>query len=127
MSIALNSMSKFETRDLPSLLEYKKRKGVLPKKLVFSLAALIEFYKGKRGNEDIKLADNQDILDLYSDLWSKCDGTDAGYKKLVSSVLGYENNWKMDLNKVEGLTEAVTEKLILIEKNGIKEAVKSVM
>ncbi|WP_234122580.1 tagaturonate reductase [Clostridium hydrogenum] len=127
MSIALNSMSKFETRDLPSLLEYKKRKGVLPKKLVFSLAALIKFYKGKRGNENIKLADNEDILELYSDLWSKCDGTDAGYKTLVTSVLGYEKNWKMDLNKVEGLTEAVTENLIKIEKEGIAEALKTVM
>lgn len=127
MSIALNSMSKFETRDLPSLLEYKNRKGILPKKLVFSLAALIEFYKGKRGNEAIKLADNEDILKLYSDLWSKCDGTDSGYKTLVSTVLSYEKNWKMDLNKVEGLTEAVTENLIKIEKQGIAEAIKSVM
>ncbi|MFL0249720.1 tagaturonate reductase [Clostridium neuense] len=127
MSIALNSMSKFETRDLPSLLEYKNRKGILPQKLVFSLAALIEFYKGKRGNEAIKLADNEDILKLYSDLWSKCDGTDSGYKTLVSTVLSYEKNWKMDLNKVEGLTEAVTENLIKIEKQGIAEAIKSVM
>ncbi|PJI07645.1 MULTISPECIES: tagaturonate reductase [Clostridium] len=127
MSIALNSMSKFETRDLPSLLEYKKRKGVLPKKLVFSLAALIEFYKGKRGNEDIKLSDNQDVLDLYKELWSKFDGSDAGYENIVKTVLGYEKNWKMDLNKVEGLTEAVTKNLKNIDKLGIKEAVKTVM
>lgn len=127
MSISLNSMSKFETRDLPSLLEYKKRKGVLPKKLVFSLSALIEFYKGKRGSEDIALKDNDDVLKLFKDLWSECDGTDAGYKKLVTSVLGYEKNWKMDLNKVEGLTDAVTKNLINIDKNGIHEAVKTVM
>ena len=55
MSIALNSMSKYKTRDLPSLTEYLKLKGELPKKLVLSLAALIEFYKGKGGNEDIEL------------------------------------------------------------------------
>lgn len=127
MSIALNSMSKFETRDLPSLLEYKKRKGELPKRLVFSLASLIEFYKGKRGNEDIKLADNQDILDMYKSLWSNYDGTEAGLKKIVTSVLGYEKNWKMDLNKVEGLTDAVTNYLSKIEKLGIKEAVKEVL
>lgn len=127
MSIALNSMSKFETRDLPSLLEFAKRKSVLPKKLVFSLAALIEFYKGKRGTEDIKLADDDHILELYKELWANCDGTEAGYKKLVTTVLGYEKNWKMNLNEVEGLTEAVTENLIKIEKEGIKEALKSVM
>ena len=55
MSISLNSMSKYATRDLPSLLEYAKRKGELPKRLVFSLAALIEFYKGKRREETIKV------------------------------------------------------------------------
>ncbi|URZ01730.1 tagaturonate reductase [Clostridium felsineum] len=127
MSIALNSMPKFETRDLPSLLEYTKRKGQLPKKLVFSLAALIEFYKGKRGEEDIKLADGEDVLALYKELWSKFDGSDASYRNIVETVLGYEKNWKMNLNNVEGLTDAVTENLIKIDKLGMKEAVKSVM
>ena len=43
--ISLNSVSKFKVRVLPSLLEYIKRKNCLPKRLVFSLAKLIEFYK----------------------------------------------------------------------------------
>ena len=101
MSIALNSMSKFKTRDLPSLTEYVKRKGELPKKLVFSLAALIEFYKGKRGNEDIKLADDPENLELFKNLWGSFDGTDEGLNKIVTSVLAYEKNWGMDLNTVE--------------------------
>ena len=44
-SIALNSVSKFKVRVLPSILEYIKRYGETPKTLVFSLAKLIEFYK----------------------------------------------------------------------------------
>lgn len=127
MSIALNSMSKYKTRDLPSLTEYLKRKGELPRKLVFSLAALIEFYKGKRGNEDIKLADDEHILELYKNLWSECDGSESGLKTLVTRVLAYDRNWGMDLNEIEGLTQAVTDNLILIEKVGMKEAVKSVL
>ncbi|MFU0825589.1 tagaturonate reductase [Clostridium sp.] len=127
MSIALNSMSKFETRDLPSLLEYVNRKGELPKKLVFSLAALIEFYKGKRGEEDIKLADDDDILELYKTTWGSCDGTEEGLRKVVTTVLGYEKNWKINLNEIEGLTDAVANYLIKIEKLGIKEALKEVM
>ncbi|WP_394872572.1 tagaturonate reductase [Clostridium butyricum] len=127
MSIALNSMSKYKTRDLPSLTEYLKRKGELPRKLVFSLAALIEFYKGKRGNEDIKIADDEHILELYKNLWSECDGSESGLKTLVTKVLAYDRNWGMDLNEIEGLTQAVTDNLILIEKVGMKEAVKSVL
>ena len=44
-SIALNSVSKFKVRVLPSILEYIKRYGKTPETLVFSLAKLIEFYK----------------------------------------------------------------------------------
>ncbi|MBC8062812.1 MAG: tagaturonate reductase [Clostridiaceae bacterium] len=127
MSISLNSMSKYETRDLPSLLEYVKIKGQLPKRLVFSLAALIEFYKGKRGEETIKLSDDEDILDLYKTAWGNCDGTEAALKSLVTTVLAYKKVWKMDLNEVQGLTEAVTHYLINIEKLGMVDALKAVL
>ncbi|MFT8348429.1 tagaturonate reductase [Clostridium saccharoperbutylacetonicum] len=127
MSIALNSMSKYKTRDLPSLTEYLKRKGELPKKLVFSIAALIEFYKGKRGDEDIQLSDDEDILELFKNLWTNCDGTSEGLNKVVTGVLGYEKNWGSNLNDVPGLTDKVTGYLEIIEKVGMKEAVKEVL
>ena len=50
-SIALNSVSKFKVRVLPSILEYIKRYGKTPKTLVFSLAKLIEFYKTGTPND----------------------------------------------------------------------------
>jgi len=127
MSISLNSMSKYETRDLPSLLEYATRKGKLPTRLVFSLAALIEFYKGKRGEDTIKLADDEDILDLYKDAWGHCDGSEDGLKSVVMTVLAYEKNWKMDLNEIAGLTDAITGYLIMIEKLGMKQALKEII
>ena len=127
MSIALNSMSKFETRDLPSLLEYLDRKGTLPNKLCFSLAALIEFYKGKRGDEDIALKDGQDVLGFYESLWSKYDGNDNSLRDIVINVLGYKTIWKRDLNEIPGLTDKVSDYLIDIENLGIKNAVRKVM
>ena len=127
MSISLNSMSKYKTRDLPSLTEYLKRKGELPKKLVFSLAALIEFYKGKRGNEDIELSDDEDILELYNSLWSNFDGTKEGLNNIVTSVLAYEKTWGMNLNDVPNLTQEITKYLVAIESLGIKEAIKIVL
>ncbi len=127
MSIALNSMSKFETRDLPSVLEYVKRKGELPKKLVFSLAALIKFYQGRRGEEEIKLSDNADVLELYRTAWDHYDGSDKGLRDIVSAVLAYEKNWKMNLNEVIGLTDAVAKYLIEIKRNGMEKAVLDLM
>ncbi|MED4227880.1 tagaturonate reductase [Neobacillus cucumis] len=125
-SIALNSMSKFKTRDLPSLLEYYDKRMELPKKLTFSLSALICYYKGKRGEEEIQLKDDQDILDLYKSLWQNYDGTESGLKQLVISVLAYEKVWGINLNNVPMLTEAVTKYLLKIENLGMKEAIKEV-
>ncbi len=51
-SIALNSVSKFKVRVLPSLLEYIHRLGKTPPTLSFSLAALIRFYKEGEPNDD---------------------------------------------------------------------------
>ena len=127
MSIALNSLSKYKTRDLPSLTEYLKRKGTLPKKLVFSLASLIEFYKGKRGDEDIELADDEDILELFKELWEKYDGTKEGLNKIVTSVLAYEKNWGSNLNEIPNLADEISRYLEIIEKVGMKEAVKVVL
>ncbi|WP_462413044.1 tagaturonate reductase [Neobacillus sp. Marseille-QA0830] len=127
MSIALNSMSKFTTRDLPSLLEYINRKQALPRKLVFSLAALIAFYKGKRGEEDIKLADDQDILELFAEQWGGYDGTIESVESIVKNVLAFEKNWEMDLNQVAGLTEAVTKDLFDILTKGMQQAVQAVL
>lgn len=127
MSISLNSMSKFETRDLPSLLEYAKTKGELPKRLVFSLAALIDFYKGKRGEEIINLSDDADVLEFYKTAWDNCDGTEVDLREVVTSVLAYQRIWKMDLNEIKGLTQAVAHYLISIEKLGIQEALKEVL
>lgn len=127
MSISLNSMSKYKTRDLPSVLEYIQRKQELPEKLVFSLAALISFYKGKRGAEAIQLADDKEILDLFKSQWGTFDGTFDGFRTIVSRVLGYEKNWDMDLNTVPGLTEAVTKYLYAIESKGMAKAVETVL
>ncbi|MBQ7039860.1 MAG: tagaturonate reductase, partial [Clostridia bacterium] len=44
-SIALNSVSKFKVRVLPSILEYIKRFEKMPETLIFSFAKLIEFYR----------------------------------------------------------------------------------
>ncbi|MBQ3018243.1 MAG: tagaturonate reductase [Clostridia bacterium] len=51
-SIALNSVSKFKVRVLPSILEYKKRFGTYPRTLIFALKKLLEFYKTDMTNDD---------------------------------------------------------------------------
>ncbi len=51
-SIALNSVSKFKVRVLPSILEYKNRFGKYPETLLKGFAALLAFYKTDMVNDD---------------------------------------------------------------------------
>lgn len=127
LSISLNSISKFKTRDLPSLLEYYHRKNELPRKLVFSLAALISFYKGTRGEEEINLADDQDVLALFQGLWAKHDGSEESLRNIVVTVLGDEASWEIDLNQLQGLTDLTVGYLTAIEMNGMKQAVEAIL
>lgn len=52
ISIALNSVSKFKVRVLPSILEYIKRYDKMPETLLFSFAKLIDFYMTDMTNDD---------------------------------------------------------------------------
>ena len=56
-AIALNSVSKFKVRVLPSILEYIKRFGKMPETLLFAFAKLIEFYKTDMTNDDLSVVD----------------------------------------------------------------------
>jgi tagaturonate reductase len=75
-SIALNSVSKFKVRVLPSLLEYIRRTGKMPENLLFSFAKLIEFYKTDMTDDDpevtafMKTADVRTIL-ANKKLWGE--------------------------------------------------------
>lgn len=51
-SIALNSLSKFKVRVLPSILEYRRRFGKNPETLIFAFAKLLDFYKTDMTNDD---------------------------------------------------------------------------
>ena len=118
MSIALNSISKYKERVLPTLKKYLVINGKLPEHPVFSLAALIKFYGGKRGNEDIALKDNPEYLNFFKDLYSK----DLNSSELVHSVLRNEDMWGEDLTLIAGLEDKVTNYYDLISKKGMKEA-----
>lgn len=70
-SIMLNSFPKFKTRDLPGLKIFLERKKELPSGLVLGLAGIVTYYKGgKRGNDEIVLKDDQEIIDLLKNLWA---------------------------------------------------------
>ena len=122
MSIALNSTTKFKTRLLPTLLDYVKIKGKLPQHLLFSYAAIIEFHKGKRGNEAIALKDDPAYLEKWAKLWADFDGD---YKKLAKAALGWKEAWDMDMNTIHPeICDTVAKYLCAMDTKGMRAAVE---
>ena len=122
-SIMLNSFPKYKTRDLPGLKTYLERKGELPKGLVLGLAGIITYYKGgKRGDVEIVPNDDAAIVELLKNLWATGD-----VRKVAEGVLAAEFVWGEDLNAVTGLTDLLTADLALIQNEGMRAAVKSVI
>lgn len=76
LSIALNSVSKWRARVLPTVLEYRGKFGTLPKCLTMSLAALIAFYRTDESNDGeeimsfMKTASPAEILSR-ADYWGE--------------------------------------------------------
>ena len=75
-SIALNSVSKFKVRVLPSILEYIKRYNKMPETLLFSFAKLIDFYRTDMTNDDAKVTEfmkNASVKEILAnaDLWGE--------------------------------------------------------
>ena len=101
-SIALNSVSKFAVRDLPTLLEYKEKNGKAPKCLTLALANLIYFYKNDTPDD----AENV-VATMKNDS--------------IKDILANTSLWASDLSDLE---EIVTEYYNKIDSLGAKETMK---
>lgn len=125
MSIALNSTTKFKTRLLPTLTDYVKIKGTLPRRLLFAYAALVVFHRGKRGDEDIALNDAPEYLAKWNKLWANFNGD---YNKLAHDALAWTEAWDMDMNTIHPeITATVAKYLEAICERGMRAAVEELV
>lgn len=90
-AIALNSVSKFKVRVLPSILEYIKRYGKMPETLIFAFAKLIDFYKTDMTNDD------KDIVDFMK-------------SHSVGEILANESLWGADISHLKAEVEKYVNK-----------------
>lgn len=127
ISISLNSVSKYRTRVLPSVLEYEKRNGSLPEALVFSMASMVHFYKGERNGEEIPLKDDPDAISFLKNEWHQCDLTESGFLKMAENILKWEYAWQQDLSQVGAYKELLADFLFKIEKEGMQAALKALL
>lgn len=104
-AIALNSVSKFSVRVLPTILEFKEKNGVCPKYLSLSLAYLIYFYKNDAPEDAenvVSFMKNSSLADILANasLWQ------ADLSDMLETVNGY-------YEKIETLGAKETMKWIL--------------
>ncbi|MBQ9589911.1 MAG: tagaturonate reductase [Butyrivibrio sp.] len=132
MSISLNSTSKWKARNMPSFLQYIEKNGKLPVCLTMSLAAYIAFYSNDiQELTDAGLVCKRPAGNTYTvsdDRWALeffYEHRNDSEEELVKAVLGNEKMWDQDLNKIDGLTDAVVCDLKKIHADGAKEAYKS--
>lgn len=105
LSIALNSVSKFQVRVLPTILEYKEKFGAYPPALTFSMAALIAFYRTDNAN------DGEEIMKFMKDA-------------SVADIMARKDYWGGDITDMTGLVENYYN---LIQEKGMKVAYEQVL
>ena len=126
LAISLNSVSKWRTRVLPTVLEFQKRFGYVPLIAVFSFAALLQFYRGDlimegkirayREGTPYYVCDSEDILGFFSQNSSK-SMEDYAYQIAKSSWL-----WGRDLSLIPGFLPLVVKSLEKICDRGMRGA-----
>lgn len=115
-SIALNSISKFKVRVLPSLLAYQKQNNELPLRLTYAMACLIIFYRGEWEGKLLPVKDDAQITDFFQRVWEQ-----NSYKDIARDILQKREYWGEDLTEIPGFKKNIAYALELIENKGIEE------
>lgn len=122
--IAMNSISKFKARLLPTLAFYLGEGKQVPAGLVLSLAALIRYYKVTPGEDDsfygrdlsgksYVVRDDASILDKIAKHWG---GANGEFLPVVKALLADVELWGQNLSEWSHLNKAVAEQIKQLER-----------
>lgn len=132
--ISLNSTSKFQARVLPSLKQYVAKTGHLPKRLTFSLAALIAFYHGteirnnrlvgNRASQEYLIQDDLVNLEFFQDMWTRYQKGELSLVQLTTNSLA--KLCPEELEEYPELVPGVARDLKLILREGMLPSLEKV-
>jgi len=116
--IAMNSLSKFRVRLLPSLAHYGDRGQPIPEQLCLGLAGLLRCYKVRRREGDgfagIALAgsefpvrDDEALLETLADLWQAAETGGWTREDTAGALLAEPALWGRSLSGWNGLAAAI--------------------
>lgn len=117
LDIALNCVAKWRTRVLPSMAAYQAGHGRLPRRLVFSFAALAAFYtRQERDGAAYSVRDDRAVLDFFQ------SHRDAPPGELIRALAAQTAFWGRNLNTLPGFLRMAAAALEDIETMGMAAA-----
>ncbi|MBO6257875.1 MAG: tagaturonate reductase [Succinivibrio sp.] len=135
-SILMNCTSKIKARVLPSILDARK-KGILPKKLCFALAAYFALYKNCGGVSPVKVVraggksgefvDDAYAVEALSKAWSYYSKSESSAQLTVKSILSDIRLWGRDLSSDVDLTSLTAKLTHAVITDGIEATMKDLL
>jgi tagaturonate reductase len=134
--IATNQTAKFRVRVVPSILEFGRKRGAVPRGLALALAATLRFARTRASSTDGEgwwRGDASGIVDVDRSLidshWRTVD-PDAVVDPVPEPILARFAEraladaaiWGSDLRALRGVVAAVTRALAMLEHAGVSEA-----
>ena len=119
LTIALNSMTKYKTRVLPSAIATYEKTGQLPKHALFSLACWFNMYSFRNEDGTLLIKDDPEFIEMWEGLSS------ASAEEITDKVMSLKH-WEYDFDKMEGAKQFVCKCLASIKEKGVEATLDEV-
>ena len=120
--ISLNSISKWETRDFPTVYDNYKKLNKSAKLTIFSFAALLVLYTGQSAAKSFTPNDTPEFLEFIQKTFDR-----NNIKEWVSGVVANKEMWKENFAEVPHFVDEVSKDVENILNKGMLEALKGII
>jgi tagaturonate reductase len=123
INITLSSFAKFRIRLIPTIASYYDKKGFVPERIAFSLAATLFFYRGLKAGKAIPFKDTEQTISILKNCWANATFSKQGMTDLVATIFMKVEDLQ-GLQNFANLTERVGHHLYTIDQQGVLHALK---
>lgn len=120
--ISLNSISKWETRDYPTVFDNYKKLDNNARLTTFSFAALLVLYTGQSEAKGFTPNDTPELLEFIQKTFNKDE-----IKLWVTGIVNNKDMWKENFAEVPYFIDEVSADVAQILEKGMKETLKHII